>query len=733
MNSFYGGRPGNSFVIITTFRSVADMVANFKLGSQYVAVHYDEYVMINTPNKNDPDNGKIYRRGYDFTNELGGAQYIGTIVGPAGKAPMLEIVSRQEVHNKSAEQGFQERKSSGSASVEAGSLVPGKESDDVYNDEISWECCSIRTSNNEDTTAYIGFTLPYPVIEFETEQVQPYYLDVLQDTSYATRTDDRTHPFYSKWKLGIPRGVKGNSSKNVRAVMATQGIVNEDYQGKSNDELNGRQILVCDEYNYDDGPMGNPQTKYIGPYNMISGITLDDDGTLTVNYTHDDPSVYNKKIKWVKSVSIDPDTGVFTTCFNHDYNAQGEQTIVTENLNWVKGIDVDNYGVVTLRYPDSTKDKTLDTKVKWIKNVFIGQDGKVTIQWNTVGQDASFETTDLQTNIKWIENISTAEDGTVNVKYNTESEPTPISKALTYINDVQLENDGHFVFKFNNDTKEDIIIQQPLKWIENTNLNEYGDLTVNYNDGTSETHPKALKWLQNITINPDTGILSFRWNQRNEAGTGKQTSKITLTVPDEGEQNLVYRGFRAFQVAEGEDSQSHLYALYQIKNSGGRTLPWRHMQKQQGSSSYTLVQEDVPGWEDLGPIINSPNLPSVKKVGQTLTFSEQVVMGKIESTIQDGETKWYVDFTIPYCDAISDAVTKITPTAVTTSNKLIFTSNDSRFSGHEQTISAWTFEGTRTANGFHFRGLYPGGSSTLSSPVIITIICTGFTGLLAGS
>jgi hypothetical protein len=33
MNSFYGGRPGNSFVIITTFRSVADMVANFKLGS----------------------------------------------------------------------------------------------------------------------------------------------------------------------------------------------------------------------------------------------------------------------------------------------------------------------------------------------------------------------------------------------------------------------------------------------------------------------------------------------------------------------------------------------------------------------------------------------------------------------------------------------------------------------------------------------------------------------------
>ena len=33
MYSFYGGRPGNSFVIITTYRSVADMVNYF---SQYL-------------------------------------------------------------------------------------------------------------------------------------------------------------------------------------------------------------------------------------------------------------------------------------------------------------------------------------------------------------------------------------------------------------------------------------------------------------------------------------------------------------------------------------------------------------------------------------------------------------------------------------------------------------------------------------------------------------------------
>jgi hypothetical protein len=45
--------------------------------------------MINTAKKNDPDNGKIYRRGYEFNNSMGGAEFIGTIVGPAGHAPLL--------------------------------------------------------------------------------------------------------------------------------------------------------------------------------------------------------------------------------------------------------------------------------------------------------------------------------------------------------------------------------------------------------------------------------------------------------------------------------------------------------------------------------------------------------------------------------------------------------------------------------------------------------------------
>jgi len=65
--------------------------------------------MINTVNKNNPENGRIYRRGYNFTNSDGGAIFIGTIVGPSGHAPMLEMTTYADVKNKHAAEGYEER------------------------------------------------------------------------------------------------------------------------------------------------------------------------------------------------------------------------------------------------------------------------------------------------------------------------------------------------------------------------------------------------------------------------------------------------------------------------------------------------------------------------------------------------------------------------------------------------------------------------------------------------
>ena len=61
--SFYGGRKGTSFVIVRNYPDIPSMVSYFRNGNGYTEVNYDEYVLINTVNKNHPDNGKIFRRG----------------------------------------------------------------------------------------------------------------------------------------------------------------------------------------------------------------------------------------------------------------------------------------------------------------------------------------------------------------------------------------------------------------------------------------------------------------------------------------------------------------------------------------------------------------------------------------------------------------------------------------------------------------------------------------------
>jgi hypothetical protein len=67
-NSFYGGRRGASFIIIKQYPDIPTMTKDFRQGGLFTTVNYDEYVIINCVNKNHPDNGKIFRRGYDYNS-----------------------------------------------------------------------------------------------------------------------------------------------------------------------------------------------------------------------------------------------------------------------------------------------------------------------------------------------------------------------------------------------------------------------------------------------------------------------------------------------------------------------------------------------------------------------------------------------------------------------------------------------------------------------------------------
>lgn len=391
MYSFYGGRPGNPFIIVLAFDSVAAMVASFSQGAGYTDVHYDEHVIINTTNKNDPDNGKIYRRGYNFTNEMGGAEYIGTIVGPAGPAPMVGMAATAQIAKMEADQGYEDRYSTGQYTITNQSLVPGKTSTGTFNDAIQWASYSVRDANGEDSTAYIGFTFPYMVLEYETAAVSPYRNGQYADTSSATRADDGTHPFYEKWHLDIPKGVKGDAIKNLKVETASANI--QEYTGQADDIAAGRKVLVYDYYNYDNAENGNPTKLYLGDYNMIDNVSLNDQGTLTIDYSHQDDSVFTKKIKWIQSVTLDPN-GLLTVTYNHATDADGNPTTYTTRLSWINQAFVGSNGVVTFR---STTGQVYQSQVmRWPTAISINTESssgagegtgnqKLHVAWNSGG------------------------------------------------------------------------------------------------------------------------------------------------------------------------------------------------------------------------------------------------------------------------------------------------------------------------------------------------------------
>ena len=547
MSSYYGGKPGEAFNIVKTFASIEEMVNLFKQGPGYNDVNFDEYVLINTVNKNNPENGQLFRRGYDYqTTEpiknykeiistdgkkiytetsviSGGAIYVGTIVGPAGRAPLLNLglyedlnAAGESVHitetdldlahseenplqdvaiiaalNEKYPKGLNvygdgKKRDYNSIEVLVGeeprwfccdnfiwkaqndygtpsgwfrvenapsigedkytvtnaSLVPGVTYEtDVngdfvydkpeeekgrqhlkpigYQDSIDWRYVTVRNENYEDSTAFIGFRFAAPVIEFEAEAVDAYYnrndaeqsldydnINLITPVSTDTVVEGKTvkHPFYSKWDVKVPKGIKGDCISNIRVVpnekesldklkmakLDNNGklvynnnrteLVLEDYTD-SDDITNGRAIIVCDYTSYDRVPEGDTGTIFLGDYNMIDNITFTKEGTLTIDYSHDDTDEYFEWITWLTGLTLDKETGKWVTTFNNQTQDNAKNT--EQYLTWVKKIEMSDNGSITYTHTTSENDRTDEKVVNWIDTfTFDKETGKLTVKFN---------------------------------------------------------------------------------------------------------------------------------------------------------------------------------------------------------------------------------------------------------------------------------------------------------------------------------------------------------------
>lgn len=209
MYSFYGGRPGNSFVITKTYSSKEEMLSDFSKGDN-CQVHYDEYVLINNSDRLNKQHGNIYRRAYG-TDATTAAVFIGNIAGPPGAAPLIDFID----YNDEKINDDQKNK------IGYFSLVPGRVEQDgtiYFNNEIRWKSVTQKNENNDDSTTYVGVQIPYPVFDFDIEEVSPYDTrgNVLETVTKIEKIPISDNPlFYHKWKISIPRGIQGNSIKDV--------------------------------------------------------------------------------------------------------------------------------------------------------------------------------------------------------------------------------------------------------------------------------------------------------------------------------------------------------------------------------------------------------------------------------------------------------------------------------------------------------------------------------------
>lgn len=546
-NSFYGGRRGASFIIAKSFRLIDEnkisqyedhiteeikdktkypngradwieqnvMSVAFRHGGQYKTVNYDEYVIIDTFNKNDIDNGKIYRRGYNYANDpngLGGAEYIGQIVGPAGLGPHLQFDTMdevQKVYDDAPESDkLNYRTDTGIYNVDNNSILPGKNGN-TYNDNIEWKYVSVRDSKSLETTTYIGFKIPYTVIEYIAETSDKSYASSAEHLAQTkiVRTDDKTHPFYEQWKITIPKGIKGDTLQNFKLYTPTSNTTMKDINGTSHTLTAGKTVLVYDYIKYNNKSAGEKITLYLGEYDVIDDITMAADGTITVIYKgNKNNTIFSKAIKYITKVELTP-AGQFTITYNNNRQLNGQSQTYTTTLKWVTGVAVNTDGSVTTSYNNGNP-TTTGRNLQWVENIRVDNtsgtnNGKVYRKYsNTDSEDEIAQ-------LKYVKDVNMSSNGKVTAIYNTNE--TKEVEQIKYVKNVDMSANGIITYSYNdNTTKQD---DTQIKYINDIILDNNG--TITYKNNANEivkTQENKLRWIVNSVYNANAGTLTFNYN-----------------------------------------------------------------------------------------------------------------------------------------------------------------------------------------------------------------------------
>ena len=387
LESFYGGKQGVSPVVKARFKYVdtndpaylrqidngfsADSLKSEVMDAcfadvSYEDVWYGQLAIIDTTNKRNPNNGKLFRRVLPRTEsevEEGGTlhgEYIGRIVGPSEGYPKIRFGSINNITNqiekdgngstpdKTVEYNFPTKNgiidTDNFDEVDPAVLEANKENNQLISglnkNSIHYSWVNVRNNidgEDQESYVYLGFQIPYTYFDFNFNAIDWKNDSLSHNWDNKTAYEDGSQPFYQKRTFGIPRGVKGNGVGfltrttfgefiNSGKEGATEILYDfkdlyeestgkfdiKDYQGEypqfEEDNLTeDSAILVYTFYMYDSTYNNDNKTKivtcYFGKITDIESIELKNNGSFEIKYSSGTSEVLNT-LKWIKKTEM---------------------------------------------------------------------------------------------------------------------------------------------------------------------------------------------------------------------------------------------------------------------------------------------------------------------------------------------------------------------------------------------------------------------------------------------
>ena len=455
------------------------MVQCFSKGGESASeVNYGEYVLIDTACKNNPDNGKVFRRGmnYDYnvdTNPFAGGEYIGDISGPQGNTPELNIDTVDEIKAKTPHR---------EGVYKPEDMVPGSYISSTgnrdYNDNIEYAWTTLKDAYGNVIGCLIGFKTPYLVNHMTSKSVNAYYnrsneTAIFENQNLISKIDDGQHPFFSEWQVSIPKGVKGNSAENLEiintmakkdapfygdtsltillgALSDNKPLLTEQFHSSAiyapieldgaivyvNAEDTYKTVLRYKQTSYDRAQEGDSEYINLGDYNTIESVSISPTGLLTVHYSADSNKVLEEAIRWIylkketdgsytKGIELKDDGSVLVTYNTLDEFGDNQSQNYENVMTWVTAATLDANGDFEIIYNNNKiANGAYNTHLQWINQCVIDADGTVHFIYND-GVEAYTKTKFLKvlSNVVLDHDAGTGIEGTgdqkIHLQYNT--------------------------------------------------------------------------------------------------------------------------------------------------------------------------------------------------------------------------------------------------------------------------------------------------------------------------